>query len=139
MTVNRLVRVNELLKQELAAALFRVMNERGFDLSAVSVTRVITGSDLRTARVMISIRDHKNDRQHILRQLRHHAPDLQEHLSRNVILKYTPVLTFELDESIEEGDRVLRIISDMETSGAMPAGGSADAAKPEDPPRTDET
>ena len=58
MSVKRLVRVNELIKREVATALYRVMNEKGFDLSAVSVTHVITSSDLRTARVLVSIRDH---------------------------------------------------------------------------------
>ncbi len=117
MTVKRLVRVNELLKQEIASALYRVMNDAGFDLAAVSVTAVLTSSDLHSARVRVSIRDHEQERAKILRQLYHHRGQIQEIVSRNVILKYTPRLSFELDGSIEEGDRVLRLINDMETSG----------------------
>lgn len=115
MGVKRLIRVNELIKQEVAVALFRVMNERGFDLSAVSVTHVITSSDLRTARVLVSIRDHVKRRDAMIGQIQHHSRAIQSHLSKNVIIKYTPKLTFELDESVEQGDRVLRIISEMET------------------------
>jgi ribosome-binding factor A len=114
MSVKRLVRVNELIKQEVAAALYRVMNERGFDLSAVSVTHVFTSSDLRTARVLVSIRDHVKRRDAILNQIQHHSAAIQSFLSRHVILKYTPKLKFELDESVELGDRVLKIIADME-------------------------
>ena len=114
MAVKRLVRVNELLKQEVAAALFRVMDDTGFDLSAVSVTGVFTSSDLHTARVLISVRDHRQDRKKILGQLYHHRGQIQELISRNIILKYTPRLTFELDESIEKGDHVLQLIQKME-------------------------
>jgi ribosome-binding factor A len=114
MSVKRMIRVNELLKQEVATAIYRVMNDTGFDFSAVSVTAVHTGSDLRTAHVMVSIRDHKQDRRRLLGQLRHHRVDIQKIVIENVILKYTPVLSFEIDESIEKGDRVLQIINQLE-------------------------
>jgi ribosome-binding factor A len=114
MGVKRLIRVNELIKQEVAAALYRVMNERGFDLSAVSVTHVITSSDLRTARVLVSIRDHEKQRDAMIGKIQHHSAAIQSLLSKNVIIKYTPRLTFELDDSVELGDRVLQIISEME-------------------------
>ena len=120
MGVKRLIRVNELIKQEVAAALYRVMNERGFDLSAVSVTHVITSSDLRKARVLISIRDHVEQRNAMIGKIRHHRGDIQALLSENVIIKYTPRLTFELDESIELGDRVLQIISEMKIPSDSP-------------------
>ena len=40
MSVDRLTRVNELLKREIGDLLFRVMNENKFDLASVTVTRV---------------------------------------------------------------------------------------------------
>ncbi len=135
MSTDRLTRVNEILKQEVATALFRVMNEQGFDLSAVTVTRVVTGSDLRTARVMVSIRDHRQERQSMLNRLRQHRGDIQEQLNRHLILKYTPRLSFELDESIEEGDRILKIISDMEA--AAPSGPEVPPAGEDAKPTTD--
>jgi ribosome-binding factor A len=130
MTVKRLVRVNELLKQEVAAALYRVMDDVGFDLSAVTVTGVLTSSDLHTARVRVSIRDHQQERMKILHQLHRHHGQIQEIVSRNVILKYTPRLSFELDESIEEGDRVLRIIQKMEAAESPEPPGDAPASDP---------
>jgi ribosome-binding factor A len=35
-------------------------------------------------------------------------------VSREVILKYTPVLQFILDKSVSEGDRVLDLLRQME-------------------------
>ncbi|OGV43659.1 MAG: ribosome-binding factor A [Lentisphaerae bacterium GWF2_57_35] len=109
-------RVNELLKREIAAALFRVMSETGFDLSAVTITRVQTSSNLRSARVMVSIRDHENERSKMMGRLERHRTEIQQIIHDNVVLKYTPHLTFEIDSSIEEGDRVLSIISQIETT-----------------------
>ncbi len=120
MSVKRLERVNELIKQEVASALFRVMNEKDFDLTAVSVTRIITSSDLRTARVMVSIRNHQEARGRMLKQLQHHHGAIQALIRSHIILKYTPVLQFELDETIEEGDRILRIISELEKENPTP-------------------
>lgn len=120
MSQKRLTRVNELLKREVASALFRVMNEAGFDLTAVTVTAVETGSDLRTALVRISIRDHEAERAEMLALIRRHRAQIQELLHKNVILKYTPRLSFALDGSIERGDRVLGILHEMETAGAIP-------------------
>ena len=126
MSVKRLVRVNELIKREVATALYRVMNEKGFDLSAVSVTHVITSSDLRTARVLVSIRDHEKQRNSMIAQIQHHSGAIQSFVGKNVIIKYTPKLTFELDESVEQGDRVLQIISEMESPADAPGPGDQD-------------
>ena len=117
MSSRRLVRVNELLKREIANELFRVMHESGFDLSAVTITRVNVSPNLRHARVSVSIRDHEGERQQILRLIESHRKTIQQHLNKNTTLKYTPHLEFQLDESIEKGDRILAIISEMEQSG----------------------
>ena len=45
--------------------------------------------------------------------LKKHASEFQKHLGKNITLKYTPRLQFELDESIAEGDRILAILAGM--------------------------
>lgn len=114
MVSKRLVRVNTLLQHEVAQQLFRVMNDRGFDVSAVTVTGVETSSDLRSAKVLISIRGTPEKQQEMMQQIAGHRVEIQEIVGRNVILKYTPRLTFELDPSIARGDHVLQIIAEME-------------------------
>ena len=113
--VDRLTRVNALLKREIAESLYRVFAGKDFDFAAVTVTRVFVSSDLHTARVLVSILGHEKDRVGILRQLqRHHGP-IQKLLSKHVILKYTPQLHFELDTSLEQGDHILRLLEKIET------------------------
>ena len=121
MSVDRLTRVNELLKREIGAALFQLVTEDEFDLSAVTVTHVFTSSNLRNAKVMVSIRDHQDQRQKMMAILRRHRGDMQERIGKNVILKYTPRLSFELDTSIEKGDAILTLLHKMELQGELPA------------------
>ena len=120
MTVDRLTRVNELLKREIGEALFQIIKEDDFDLSAVTITHVITSSSLRNARVMVSIRDHQDRRQKMMAILRRYRGEIQERIGKNVILKYTPRLVFELDTSIEKGDAVLSLLHKMERAGELP-------------------
>lgn len=116
MSVDRLDRINELLKREIGDLLFRVMNENNFDLSAVTVTHVITSRNLRHARVLVSIRDHQEHQQRMISLLKKHRKEFQQRINTDINLKFTPRLTFELDTSIEEGDRILHRLSELEES-----------------------
>jgi ribosome-binding factor A len=135
MSSRRIDRLNELLRQEIAGYLYRIMNERGFDMSAVTVTRVSLGSDLRHATVMVSIRAAAELQASMLRQIANHRRQIQEFVGRTVVMKYTPQLSFELDASIAEGDRVLHIISELE-AGHPEWPEPADEEGPKDEPPT---
>ena len=127
MSINRLTRVNELLRREIGEVLLRVFADRSIDSSAVTVTRVIASSDLRSARVWVSILGSEEDRIRLFNLIRRHRVSIQKRVSRDVVLKYTPRLHFELDRSLETGDAVLKILSELDTE-----------SEPELEPGTDE-
>jgi ribosome-binding factor A len=106
--------MNQLLRQEVAEHLFRIVNEPGFDPARVTVTRVITSGDLRHARVMVSVRGSPQEQEEALNLIRRHRVELQQLINRDIRMKYTPQLTVELDHSIEKGDHVLSLIAEME-------------------------
>ncbi len=114
MSIDRLTRVNRLLKQEIAETLFRVLNDPGADLGALTVTRVETSSNLRNAHVFVSIRGDATVQSALMARIQRHRRDVQEAIARNVVLKYTPHLNFELDHSIEVGNHVLDVIAKLE-------------------------
>lgn len=114
MSSKRIIRINELLRREIGDYLFRLPDEPDFDISAVMITRVITSPDLRAARVLVSIRNHKEQREAMLDVLRRHRAEIQKQISSNIVLKYTPRLTFELDTSVEKGDHVLSLLSELD-------------------------
>lgn len=114
MSSKRIERVNELLRREIGGALFRLITEEQFDMSAVTVTHVVTAPNLRHARVLVSIRDHADEREQMLSILKRHRKEIQESINRNLTLKYTPRLTFVLDTSLEKGDNMLFLLSRLE-------------------------
>jgi len=114
MSSARIIRVNELLKREIASDILRLFATDRFDTSAITVTRVETTPDLREAKVHISIFEHEEERVDMIRFLNKHRKEIQARMSQNVILKYTPRLHFKLDTSIEGGDRVLGILSQLD-------------------------
>ena len=115
--VDRLTRVNELIKRELAGLFGRGLFSAPGML--VSVTEVITSVDLRNATVHVSIMGGKaSDKEHVMHQLDQLRPEFQRELARTLAFKRTPVLCYKLDRRVERGDRVLEIIKEAEQGAA---------------------
>ena len=114
MSVDRMARVNELLKREISEALFQMLKRSDCDVSAVTVTHVVSSRNLRSARVLVSIRDNDEMKRTMLSTIRKKRPEIQSRINKDLVLKYTPKLRFELDESVEKGDRILHILSELE-------------------------
>ena len=118
-SVDRIVRINELLKRVLAD----LMETLGFNEEQgkiISITRVDCASNLKTAGVYVSILGAKNEEEEarIVRRLIERKAEIQSLMSKEVILKYTPVLHFVLDHSVADGDRVLDLLRHMEDENA---------------------
>lgn len=111
---DRLTRVNELLKREIADKLEKCLIFSG-NGALVSVTEVKTSVDLRNATVFISIFVPKNGNKHeIWNEILEKRIEIQRNIAKNLKFKHTPVISFKLDERLEEGDRVLQILNEME-------------------------
>jgi ribosome-binding factor A len=112
MSSRRLDRVNELLKHEIGEIIRRDFNIA--DTGLVSVNAVETAGDLRSAKVFISVLG-KADQQKLAHQrLNENRIRIQGEVGRAIVLKYTPTLTFILDDTIEKANRVLKILDDIE-------------------------
>lgn len=114
MSERRVERLNELLRQAIASELFRVVNDKDFDMAAVTIARVEVSPDLRHARVYVSIMGHENDRGAMVSRLVSHRLELQKNINSTLHLKYTPRLRFILDDSIAKGDHVLSVIYEID-------------------------
>lgn len=134
----RLTRINELLKREIAAALFREIPAFEADLARVMVTRVEISSNLRNAHVSVSVRGDETQAAAVLRALNRHRAAIQRTISRDVILKYTPVLHFTRDESVAAGDHILAVLHDLEAHGELPPEPDSPAPPAAPAPETDD-
>jgi ribosome-binding factor A len=133
MKPDRLTRLNEHLRREIGTFLFRVSAGETRDLSVITITRVVICSDLHTAQVFVSIRAPEAERPSFLAALNRHRAEIQTHLARTVCLKYTPRLSFKLDTSLEEGDRILSILATLQPHPSEPT--SPDTPPPQPPPQ----
>jgi ribosome-binding factor A len=76
----------------------------------VTVTGVKTSPDLRHARVYVSVLGDQQSRTDSLAGLRSAHGFLQRRVAAELILKHTPMLTFEYDESIDRGMRISELV-----------------------------
>jgi len=74
---------------------------------------VATSPDLRQARVYLSVRGNSDTKRDAFRKVCKHRKEFQQIVADNIVLKYNPQLRFSMDESIQQGDRVLEIISEL--------------------------
>ena len=107
----RHMRVRELLKRELNE-IFR--REFPVELGIVSVTEVGVSNDLHSARVFVSSIGDDKAQQKAFRTVRKSAGKIQLELGQAVDLRYSPKLNFVMDEAYNRGDRVLKILDEIE-------------------------
>ena len=123
MAVDRLERVNSLLKRVIAESMFTVMQGDPVPPGLITGTGVSCGRDLHDATVRVSVFGEAALRAKALRHLQGKARRFQAIINREVRLKFTPRLTFQLDMSIAKGDEVLAILDRL--PDPQSAGGDA--------------
>lgn len=114
-SVDRIARVNELLKREIAD-LIEQLGISGNCGTIISVTKVNCSSCLKHATVYISSLAEADERleRRIIDELYKAKSEIQYRMSRHVILKYTPVLSFTYDRNPTEGDKVLALLRELD-------------------------
>jgi ribosome-binding factor A len=103
-------RVNEAVREVLSEGIGELKDPR---IGFVTVTGVRVTPDLRQAKVYVSVLGSEKKRRASLEGLQSaHAP-LQARINRELRLKRTPQLTFEYDQTIEEGVRLSKLIDEL--------------------------
>ena len=112
MASNRIPRINDAIQKELSALLRTVKDPRVSE-GMLTITHVDTTSDLRYARVYISVLD-KDQEKDVLKGLKSAGGFLRRELGRALQLRYTPELQFIADDSIQHGAHILEILRQVE-------------------------
>ena len=105
----RIDRVNELLRSELSQLIARELKDPRVS-GVITITEVVASSDLRSARVYVSVMGGDAEQREALEGIRSAASFLRRELRERINLRHAPHMTFLLDDSIAEGDRVLRLL-----------------------------
>lgn len=107
----RLGRIDEEYRKEISNIIsYKLKNPNVTGL--ISVTKVKVTNDLKYAKVYVSILNSKNVKD-TLAGLKKSSGYIRSELARKVNLRNTPELVFELDDSIEYGTKIDKILKEI--------------------------
>jgi ribosome-binding factor A len=110
----RATRVGEQMKKELGEIIGRKIKDPrvGF----VTVTDVEVTGDLQQAKVFISVLGNEEQRQNTLKGLAKAKGFIRSEIGQRIRLRKTPEITFEFDESVDYGNRIESLLSELNKS-----------------------
>jgi ribosome-binding factor A len=109
---HRIERVNNLIRREISELIQHEAKDPRLD-AFVAVTEVVTSSDLKYAKVYVSCISGTHEEQNTLKALNTASGFLRTELAKKLRLRRVPELSFCWDNSIEHGDRILRLIDQV--------------------------
>ncbi|MDF2590213.1 MAG: ribosome-binding factor [Anaerocolumna sp.] len=105
-------RINGEVQRELSTLISREIKDPRIN-PMTSVVAVDVAPDLKHAKVYISVLGDEDSRKNTLAGLRSAAPYMRSQLARSINLRNTPELTFVMDQSIEYGVNMSKLIDEV--------------------------
>ena len=133
MKIFRPARVAEAVREVASETiLFELRDPR---VKLVTVTRAEVSGDLQHAKVYVSVMGTEKEQQLSLRGLKHEAGYVQSKLAKRLQTRYTPVITFVLDQGVKNSIEMTRLINEAlaQSAPAAPAPEGQAEAAPSDP------
>lgn len=109
-TLQRAQRVGEEIKREVSDILRGMKDPRvGF----ATVTGVTLSNDLRHAKVYVSVYGSEEQKRESLEGLQAATGFVRTEIGRRIRLRHTPEILFQLDSSIEHGQRINQLLNEI--------------------------
>lgn len=105
-------RINQEVQKELSTLIARELKDPRIH-PMTSVVSVFVAPDLKTAKVHISVLGDEQAQKDTLKGLKSAAPFLRGQLAKSINLRNTPELIFAVDQSIEYGVNMSKLINDV--------------------------
>ncbi len=109
--MDRTVRISEEMRREISAIIQSELKDPRLS-RLISVTSVNVTKDLRYAKVYVSIMGNDEEKKNALEGLKSAAGFIRREVGHRIQLRYTPEVQFELDNSIEHGAYISKLIND---------------------------
>ncbi len=130
MKAHRMARVSEVIREVASETiLFELRDPR---VKGVTVTRAEVSGDLQHAKVYVSVMGSPKEQERCLLGLKHAGGFVQSKLANRLKTRFTPVITFVLDEGVKKSIEMTRILNEERarsapaTPEAAPAEGAAE-------------
>lgn len=111
MASRRMLKAAEAIREVVSMAILTELRDPRVE--NVTVTGVEVAPDMRTATVRVSIMGDEGRQQLCLRGLSHSAGFLQSKVAKRIDTRYTPRLTFEIDQGVKKSLEVGKILQDI--------------------------
>ena len=113
----RAERVSNLIRQQICELLQEQVNDPRLS-GLISVTKVSTSPDLKQAKIFVSVLGDQANKNEILKGFKSASGFFRRELSKRLILRTIPELSFEFDDSIAHGAKVLELIEQVSSDSA---------------------
>ncbi len=112
MTSRRLLKAAEAIREVVSMAILTELRDPR--VQNVTVTGVEVAPDMRNAKVLVSIMGTEGQQHMCLNGLNRSAGFLQSKLAKRIDTRYTPRLTFEMDDGVKKSLEMAKILHDLE-------------------------
>ncbi|NLY55559.1 MAG: 30S ribosome-binding factor RbfA [Firmicutes bacterium] len=120
MSNTRKVRIEDQIRTEIGDMLLKDLKDPRIGFA--SVTRVQLSGDKREVKVYISVFGTDEEKQQTMQALNHARGFIRTEIGKRIKLRHTPQIHFILDESIEQGSKVMAILSELAKNSEEPKG-----------------
>jgi len=110
MKTHRLARVAEAIREVASETILFEMNDPR--VKRVTVTRAEVSGDLQHAKVYVSIMGTDKEQALTMHGLKHATGYLQSKLAKRLQTRFTPIVTFVLDEGVKKSLEMTRLINE---------------------------
>ena len=115
MKPRRIERINSLLKEVLSEVVLQDLKHRNVP-ELITITSVDTSNDLTSAKVYVSlIENDSRKKEATVAMLQSMAPYIAVLASKKVTLRYFPVLTFRVDDSMDKYMKIDTILKKIQS------------------------
>ena len=114
----RAERVSNLIRKEISEMLLEQVHDPRLK-GLISITEVTTTDDLKNTKVFVSILGNESEKDEVLKGFGSASGYFRSQLSRRLLLRQVPELSFHIDDSIERGTRLLSLIDRVVTQDAQ--------------------
>ncbi len=104
-------KVEQFIQEELSQIIQREVKDPR--IGFVSVTAVEVSPDLRHARIFVSVLGDREAKEATMTGLASATAYIRRELAQRLQMRFAPEVTFKLDESIERGSRVMKLLGEV--------------------------
>jgi len=114
MAYHRTQRVAEEMKKEISNIIINEIKDPRIS-GLITITSVDISDDLRHAKVFVSIYGEKEKKMKTIEGLKNATGFIRREVGNRIRLRYTPEIVFKLDESIEHGVNIAKLLKEVGT------------------------